>query len=86
MNVLVSSKRGVSSIRRLRHSPTAERSVAPASQRASEAPPRVPESRRRQELGRQRDQAQYTCQCGFVFKAAVSTSVDCPHCGGAQAW
>lgn len=28
----------------------------------------------------------YACQCGFVFKALVSTSVDCPHCGGTQAW
>ena len=28
----------------------------------------------------------YTCQCGYVFEALVSTSVDCPHCGGAQAW
>jgi hypothetical protein len=28
----------------------------------------------------------YACQCGFVFEALVSTSVDCPHCGGTQAW
>jgi hypothetical protein len=32
------------------------------------------------------DSALYTCQCGFVFEAAVSTSVGCPHCGDAQAW
>ena len=32
------------------------------------------------------DQAEYTCQCGFVFHATVSTSVDCPHCGDIQAW
>jgi hypothetical protein len=24
--------------------------------------------------------------CGFAFTAAVSTSVDCPHCGTEQAW
>jgi DNA-directed RNA polymerase subunit RPC12/RpoP len=28
----------------------------------------------------------YSCGCGFVFEAQVSTSVDCPHCGGPQAW
>jgi hypothetical protein len=42
--------------------------------------------RRRREAGISQDAAMYTCSCGFVFKALVSTSVDCPHCGGAQAW
>lgn len=28
----------------------------------------------------------YTCTCGFVFEADVSTSVACPHCGTSQAW
>ncbi len=32
------------------------------------------------------DTALYNCQCGYVFEAAVSTSVGCPHCGGTQAW
>jgi len=32
------------------------------------------------------DQATYACRCGYVFEAAVSTSVGCPHCGDAQAW
>lgn len=32
------------------------------------------------------DSATYTCGCGYVFKAAVTTSVGCPHCGQAQAW
>jgi hypothetical protein len=32
------------------------------------------------------DEAVYSCQCGFVFEAPVSTSVGCPHCGGTQAW
>jgi hypothetical protein len=32
------------------------------------------------------DQASYSCSCGYVFDAAVSTSVSCPHCGYAQAW
>ena len=32
------------------------------------------------------DAATYSCSCGYVFKAAVTTSVGCPHCGSAQAW
>jgi DNA-directed RNA polymerase subunit RPC12/RpoP len=28
----------------------------------------------------------YTCSCGYVFEADVSTSVACPHCGTGQAW
>jgi hypothetical protein len=32
------------------------------------------------------DAALYSCNCGYVFKAAVTTSVGCPHCGSAQAW
>ena len=45
-------------------------------------------------LGRERhqranvnqDAALYNCACGYIFKAAVSTEVGCPHCGSAQAW
>jgi len=32
------------------------------------------------------DNASYTCACGFVFAASVSTTVRCPHCGACQAW
>ena len=32
------------------------------------------------------DRAAYSCACGCVFEAAVSTTVGCPHCGGTQAW
>jgi hypothetical protein len=32
------------------------------------------------------DAALYSCSCGYVFKAAVTTSVGCPHCGSAQPW
>ena len=32
------------------------------------------------------DLAYYSCQCGYVFTAAVSTSVGCPNCGTTQAW
>src|SRR3954447_17817782 len=32
------------------------------------------------------DAATYNCECGYVFTAAVTTSVGCPHCGSPQAW
>ena len=32
------------------------------------------------------DQAVYTCGCGYLFSAPVSTTVACPHCGTGQAW
>ncbi|HET8756899.1 MAG TPA: hypothetical protein VFM58_12850 [Solirubrobacteraceae bacterium] len=32
------------------------------------------------------DKALYSCSCGYAFKAEVSTSVGCPHCGTSQAW
>lgn len=32
------------------------------------------------------DNASYTCACGYVFAASVSTTVACPHCGADQAW
>lgn len=32
------------------------------------------------------DAAVYSCSCGYVFKAAVTTNVGCPHCGTDQAW
>lgn len=47
--------------------------------------PAVPSERRRGPAPLQ-DRALYTCGCGFVFDAAVTTSVSCPHCGDLQAW
>jgi hypothetical protein len=32
------------------------------------------------------DRACYTCQCGYLFVAEVSTTVECPNCGAGQAW
>jgi len=32
------------------------------------------------------DHASYSCGCGYLFVAAVSTTVLCPHCGTGQAW
>jgi len=45
----------------------------------------VPQARERAAGGPQ-DLAAYCCSCGYVFEAAVSTTVGCPHCGGTQAW
>jgi hypothetical protein len=36
--------------------------------------------------GGPQDEALYRCTCGYAFKAEVSTSVGCPHCGTDQAW
>jgi DNA-directed RNA polymerase subunit M/transcription elongation factor TFIIS len=41
---------------------------------------------RAQRSGGPEDRALYHCQCGYAFKAPVSTSVSCPHCGERQAW
>jgi hypothetical protein len=38
------------------------------------------------EAGGPTDLASYSCQCGYMFAAAVSTTVECPHCGSPQAW
>ncbi len=70
------------------------RSHAPAEAQArAEAPsPSVarvaadPAVQRVQQAGGPVDCASYTCSCGYLFVAAVSTSVQCPHCGTGQAW
>jgi len=49
------------------------------------AEPPDPEARVR-EAGGPEDHASYTCSCGMVFAAPVSTSVSCPRCGTGQAW
>ena len=45
-----------------------------------------PETRDARRGGGPQDQALYSCVCGFAFKAAVTTSIGCPHCGLEQAW
>ena len=44
------------------------------------------DERRMRESGGPDDRAVYTCSCGYVFEADVTTSVTCPHCGSGQAW
>ncbi|HEV2786398.1 MAG TPA: hypothetical protein VGV67_08430 [Solirubrobacteraceae bacterium] len=48
--------------------------------------PMHPGERRMRDAGGPDDRACYSCACGFVFVAPVSTSVQCPHCDGEQAW
>jgi rubrerythrin len=47
---------------------------------------RASERLRAQRTPAPEDQALYRCECGYSFKADVSTSVGCPHCGTEQAW
>ena len=56
--------------------------------RAATAPltPEAAETRDARRGGGPEDQALYSCMCGYAFKATVTTSVDCPHCGIEQAW
>jgi rubrerythrin len=74
------SRRRGRSARRSRHSTHAE-PVAPAREAEDLA-----DERRLRESGGPHDRAMYTCSCGYVFEADVTTSVACPNCGTAQAW
>jgi hypothetical protein len=48
--------------------------------------PMHPAERRMRDAGGPDDRATYSCGCGFLFEAPVSTSVSCPHCHTVQAW
>jgi hypothetical protein len=63
----------------LRRRPRSDRNPAPQDLRASER-------LRAQRTPPPEDVALYRCQCGYAFKAEVTASVDCPHCGTGQAW
>ena len=76
MTVQVRLNRGEIRTRRMRRQGRAEHP----------APRLEPSVKRHRQGGPTQDHAMYTCQCGFVFEAAVSTSVGCPHCGSKQAW
>ena len=45
-----------------------------------------PAVKRVRDAGGPIDEASYTCSCGYLFSASVSTTVRCPHCGAGQAW
>jgi hypothetical protein len=62
------------------------RDTRPA-RKAPRAPaPESPETRAARRGGGPEDTALYSCMCGYAFKATVTTSVGCPHCGTEQAW
>jgi hypothetical protein len=65
---------------------TAPRPAAAPPAPPAPAPTDHPHERRARESGGPIDNAQYSCSCGYVFSAAVTTSVACPHCGTGQAW
>ncbi len=62
-----------------------EPNLAPSPLHLAPPPPDVAAQRVR-ESGGPTDLACYACQCGYVFAAAVSTTVECPHCSTPQAW
>ena len=84
--MLAKTKSGVDRIRRHREGPSTRVANRGTSSSAAVTNESSPVKRRRREVGGMQDEAVYSCECGFVFHAPVSTSVGCPHCGGAQAW
>jgi hypothetical protein len=65
-----------------------ERSATPSRRQPDELAQRQPDmaAQRVRNAGGPVDRASYACQCGYVFAAEVSTTVECPHCGVGQAW
>ena len=69
----------------IRRSPTGRRlHIVPAA--APRPEPMHPAERRMRDAGGPDDRATYSCGCGYLFEAAVSASVHCPHCTTVQAW
>jgi len=58
--------------------------ATPLQERASR--PADTATQRVRDAGGPVDRASYTCECGLLFQARVSTTVMCPHCGAGQAW
>jgi hypothetical protein len=64
---------------------------APAERRGDggQGPPACssdPATERIRKAGGPIDRAFYSCGCGYVFVAEVSTTVKCPYCQAGQAW
>ena len=76
------------SVRRRAHGAMALTSAPTPAAHASTPMPHAcdPAVLRVREAGGPIDQASYSCECGYLFRAPVSTSVVCPHCGTGQAW
>ncbi|HTR88688.1 MAG TPA: hypothetical protein VMG62_01095 [Solirubrobacteraceae bacterium] len=72
---------------RERHSPRRRRRASLESVPSPSAPTRSdPAVERVRSAGGPIDNASYSCSCGLVFAARVSTTVCCPRCGADQAW
>lgn len=66
---------------------TPRRTSGPSRERASDPAAHLDlDAQRVREAGGPLDHALYSCACGYVFDAAVTTTVACPHCGDSQAW
>ena len=48
--------------------------------------PMHPDERRLRDAGGPHDRAYYSCNCGYLFEAQVTASVQCPNCDTEQAW
>jgi cell division protein FtsN len=66
--------------------PTLATEPAPTQRTGIASERHAPRSSRKRTGGPSEDTAVYSCQCGYVFEASVSTTVGCPHCGHTQAW
>ena len=68
----------------------AARAAAPALKLVPPATPEAPSGVKAAQRHRAsvvcEDKGSYQCGCGKVFTATVSTEVECPACGGTQAW
>ncbi|MEA2253609.1 MAG: hypothetical protein QOI62_2937 [Solirubrobacteraceae bacterium] len=73
-------------LRRSRRDQRAESVTTPEPPVARTGDEDLSDERRLRESGGPDDRAMYSCTCGYVFQADVSTSVSCPHCGAGQAW
>jgi hypothetical protein len=62
------------------------RSLTAALRHPKPAPAPALKQDRARRAGGPEDHALYSCRCGYAFKARVTTTVGCPHCGETQAW
>ena len=93
MTVMTQSTTGALLLRRHREGrpgrvaePHKAHGTAPSTDPTSARTGTITAARGTRRLDVPQDQATYACRCGYVFEAAVSTSVGCPHCGDSQAW
>lgn len=88
LTTLARERRKADSPRRTHAKPQREQAATPDRDIADAADDQfaLRDERRARASGGPIDHAQYTCSCGYVFYASVSTSVACPHCGATQAW